>query len=389
VLAWLEMLDKAPNALFVIPIGDNYSPTTTASQLTWGSSKAAHATILKYIDVEYQAYASRVITVAASRAGNHVASFSPWSRGKTDIVAPGQDIPILARSSGYITANGVSFAVPLVAGVAAQLLAMDFTLTPEQVRDYILRGARQPQEDPATGNITTPLPVQGAPAGEQVYDLDAHGSLRLLSNTRPFVPLCGVRLATGTLPSEQLVVTALRDSAPPEAIGSIQADGGLAKGTVARGGRLVATGGGGATIPTVTFNFNDAIESRLSSGQWVQSTVPGVNLRLYAEKDTIDVRHTYPDGIFERSRFEVRVRGQSPNNPSGWVPYGNPMNRLHFHGMRVNATGDWLHWSGEWYCNNPGCNSPPVGFFSEVGLARLRSTSPSVAVDSGFLSDFA
>ena len=68
---------------------------------------------------------------------------------------------------------------------------MDPTLTNAELKDYIVRGASMPREDPETGDLL-PAPNPGAPDAN-VRQLDAYGSLKLLSYERPGTPICGLR----------------------------------------------------------------------------------------------------------------------------------------------------------------------------------------------------
>jgi len=80
---------------------------------------------------------------------------------------------------GSVSANGTWLSAPLVGGVAGLLLAMDSTLPADSVKDYILRGAREPKGWSAPGVPIPATPVAGAP--ETVYQLDAYGALTLLA----------------------------------------------------------------------------------------------------------------------------------------------------------------------------------------------------------------
>ena len=154
-------------------------------------------------------FAANILTVGATdTTGAFLVGTNYWLGG-TDVLAPGQRILTLGVSNTTSLANyGTSYATPYVAGVAAQLLATDPTLTAAQVKDYIVRGARQPRWNPRTQQVATPQPVPGAP--ETVYQLDAYSALTLHARERPGAPLCGNRVwVAGT----QLV--AQRDTTAP------------------------------------------------------------------------------------------------------------------------------------------------------------------------------
>src|SRR5690606_1014129 len=141
-------------------------------------------------------YPGQILLVGGSRPGNrtHYQESGHWSgAGGTAILAPAESVLVLAKSADFggdaRLADGTSYAAPMVAGVAAQLLTMDPTLTAAEVKDYILRGAQEPWLDSLTGLPVQRQPVSGAPG--TIYQLDAYGSLSLLSRERPGTPICG------------------------------------------------------------------------------------------------------------------------------------------------------------------------------------------------------
>jgi serine protease AprX len=132
-----------------------------------------------------------VITVGASDAANTATLDDDWlapfsSRGPTqdglvkpDLVAPGTHVVSLRAPGSTIDSehpearlgdtgfrgSGTSFAAPLVAGVAAQMLDVNPNLTPDQVKFGLLAGART---------------IGGAPAGVGAGTVRAQASLAAL-----------------------------------------------------------------------------------------------------------------------------------------------------------------------------------------------------------------
>ena len=92
----------------------------------------------------YPAFYPHVLTVGATNETNHVASFSSVSPS-VDVVAPGVRMvvaePTSLDSSGYITANGTSFAAPLVAGAAAWVWTVRPELDNTQLFEIMRRSA--------------------------------------------------------------------------------------------------------------------------------------------------------------------------------------------------------------------------------------------------------
>jgi subtilisin family serine protease len=84
------------------------------------------------------------IEVGASAYGpadSLAASFSNYSRTGVDVFAPGVSIWSTVPRGGYERLQGTSMASPVVAGVAALLLAYYPTLTPAEVKDIIIQSA--------------------------------------------------------------------------------------------------------------------------------------------------------------------------------------------------------------------------------------------------------
>jgi hypothetical protein len=136
-------------------------------------------------------FANNIITVGATGTTGAFLDSTTYWLGGTDILASGEQILTLGVSNTTSLAPyGTSYATSYVAGVVAQLLAMDPTLTAAQVKDFILRGARQPRGNPQTGQEDSAQAVLNAP--ETIYQLDAYGALQLAAR-RQGAPLCGNR----------------------------------------------------------------------------------------------------------------------------------------------------------------------------------------------------
>ncbi|WP_412061623.1 S8 family serine peptidase [Rubrivirga sp. IMCC45206] len=75
------------------------------------------------------------------------ASFSNYGRESVDLFAPGAGVTSLKPGGGIQTANGTSFASPVVAGVAALVMAYFPDLTAEEVRQILLDSATRFGDD--------------------------------------------------------------------------------------------------------------------------------------------------------------------------------------------------------------------------------------------------
>ncbi len=61
---------------------------------------------------------------------------------KPDLVAPGTEITSLSNRGGYRTMTGTSMSTPMVAGAAAQILQQYPQLTPDQIKNLLMKNAR-------------------------------------------------------------------------------------------------------------------------------------------------------------------------------------------------------------------------------------------------------
>ncbi|HEU4648252.1 MAG TPA: S8 family serine peptidase [Gemmatimonadales bacterium] len=240
--AFRRLLTASPNTLITFAIGNEAT--------TWGSGQALALSTGRYMAIpsvlaqlRLEGFGDRILFVAGTAPGNQWWSFSNLVVGQTDIAAPADTMEVLGLnrpgtffSSGvYYAPGGTSFATPMVAGVAAQLLTMDSTLTAAQVKDYLIRGAREPRFDPTTGGLLATQPVVNVPSGQQVYQLNAYGSLSLLARERQHTPLCGNRVwvTNGTIQAQRDTTS----GAAPENLATIGDDAGYVY--VHHGGRRI------------------------------------------------------------------------------------------------------------------------------------------------------
>ncbi|MBK9066776.1 MAG: S8 family serine peptidase [Gemmatimonadetes bacterium] len=256
-------------------------------------------------------YPDQILLVGGSRPGSR--TFWPqsgyWSGpGGTAILAPAENVLTLAHSADFGSdsrlADGTSYAAPMVAGVAAQLMAMDSTLTAAQVKDYILRGAQEPLLDSVTGQPVPRLPVPGAPG--TIYQLDAYGSLSLLSKERMGTPVCGIPVSV-----TQQNPSYIRLERTPTAIESfpVAALSGAQNPSVAQGGRVISVTDGDKYGTTGV----DRITATLQNGAWgerARTPWDGATFeRWYLEEDTALVQLVPgPPNTFFTDRFVLRLR---------------------------------------------------------------------------------
>lgn len=188
-----DLFARVPGLLWVQATGNERLNRSLADLQAQPIRSAAMDRVL--LELRSQGFADRILFVAGTEPGNTAwlgtspGSGSGFYLGNTTIAAPAEDVWAATTNGTLAFGNGTSFAVPLVAGTAALLLARDPSLTPAQLVDYLERGSRVAVRDSVTGLLVPRAPVEGFP--EPVYQLDAYGALQLLSQDRGDNPLCG------------------------------------------------------------------------------------------------------------------------------------------------------------------------------------------------------
>ncbi len=111
--------------------------------------------VIYHNQLDYPASHSNVIAVGASNNGSDAQMedreyFSQYG-SDLNIVAPGRSIRTTTSSGSYGYLSGTSAATPMVAGVIANMLAVDPTLTLAEIKTYLQDGADQigPEADQA------------------------------------------------------------------------------------------------------------------------------------------------------------------------------------------------------------------------------------------------
>ena len=269
--------------------------------------------------------------------------------GATDIAAPGHNVFALGAWTGGshqaiapVNKNGTSFSAPMVGGVAAQLLAMDPTLTAQEVKAYLLAGAQEPKQNRSTGAIMAASAVPSVPS--TVYELDAYGSLTKLSRERSGIPVCGVDVVSS---GDKLAI----QRAAPEPVAPNAAYWAYGPPSIAQGGRRMA-----ATMPhrsiasgLGTYTF------RLQQGQWVVDSVEGPTMIQYLEQDTAYIRLTETQRQFDslgafvyQMEMHVRIgsersgRAVAEQHVTASFPVANTYSQLSWGSDPVAPTGDWV-----------------------------------------------
>jgi hypothetical protein len=335
-----DLLTVAPNLLIVLAAGNEQVRTTVASYITRRDAGIMRSALL-LLRLESQ-YQNRIIVVAGSKPGNNFWDVSPYNslegsnsfNDATDLAAPAQDVGTIdsVRTNmpvGFYMASGTSLATPIVAGGAALLLAMDPTLTPAQVKDYLIRGAQLPRNDSTTGAAVVPSAVAGVP-NAAVFQLDLYGALQLLSKERPNTPICGYPLSGG-YNGQVYYWKNGPESLPTDSV-AMPGNQGYAPISVAQGGRRYSTDGfGGVQVVSYT-------------GALIHF-ISGLRQRYYLERDTVDVAYgyhftRYRPGSPPVSIYQVTYPDGSPvTTGPGWFTFSPDGRFLTFTGGQDLGSG--------------------------------------------------
>jgi len=341
-----QLLLDAPDMLIVMAAG-NEGPVITADSLA--ASKGRSILLLDaLVRVRDAGFRDRIIIVGGTERTASGVAVRPTYRfidGQMDVVAPARDVRVLGGmpySTEVVDKDGTSFAAPMVAGVATQLLAMQPNLTPAQVKQYILAGAQEPRLDPMTGQTIGPGQIRLTRTGatQSVYQLDAYGALTLLSKSDPSTPICGLAVLTALVDDSvtQQAQTTVRIEGRP----GLVYQGELATVAVAQGGRRIGLDRG-----------DGSLDLNLQNGFWEAGTLGEFRgTRQFLERDT-----AFVDGSFGRGE-SVRIRG-----PSGQGSLEYPCEvatagtfDLNFCTIgAVSTTGDWVHAVVERDNSDAGC----------------------------------
>ena len=278
------LLDSLPELLIIKSAG-NDSVRGVSANIPPGKQSALQGALTA---LKFQGFDSRILLVGATNRTGNRAAFSNELSGALDIYAPGDSVISVNRAGFPVFVSGTSFAAPTVAGIGALLLSMDSTLTAAELKQLLLAGARDSEEN-SNGDNVAPSPVRNTT--DVVYEADAFGSLRMLSGMKPGIPICN--------PSFAYWKTSAAAPAGPKGWRVIRYGGnwderfdqpgmpGRESGySLAPGGRLLATGAG-----LQSSRVSGVRLRRLVAGVWTDSTTVGDwDLMQFGERDLLYAR---------------------------------------------------------------------------------------------------
>jgi hypothetical protein len=310
-----RLLTAVPGLLVVVASGNAAQSLAATDYATTPQAGVLKAAL--FLLREEAAFQNRILVVAGTRRGNVLWEDSNRITGITDIAAPAWDVAasdtMVNGTVPVVYPYGTSMAAPMVAGVAGLLWSMDPTLTPAQVKDYILRGAQVPRNDSLTAGTVTPTPVQG----QSFYQLDAYGALHLLSKERPGTPICGYPVVAGGL-----YVYLQKNGPLAPATDSIKVPGAanaVGRLSVAQGGRRLAVYTGSDSLA----GFDQSMIEFDHLGQR-RTHKTGYRTRLFLERGLADIVQLNAGG----SLWQAVTLSEGPSGYMAQLtfPDGSPAN---------------------------------------------------------------
>jgi hypothetical protein len=328
-----QLLDGVPGLLVVIASGDGGVPyTTTGAQ---NDTTSAIRAVLVELALSSSEYRDRILFVGGTSPGHTLYQDSDWIAGMTELVAPGENVGVVSLARGgsvYSTAtlgNGTSFSAPLVAGVAAQLWSMSPFLLASQVKRLLIDGAKQPRLDPASGQLVAgsdrALSMPGT--AEQVYELDAYGSLSLLSAGDDATPICGFPVVTSLVshPTTGDLETSVRIARPGAPLEIYRGEVGSV--TVAQGGRRIGIDG-----------YTTSVDRLFQNGSWSGTgAVAFRGYRQFLERDTAFIDYSTGPEL-------LTIRGATgPRGPFNVCEGFTGLFATACYSGPIASTGEWAH----------------------------------------------
>lgn len=153
-----------------------------------------------------------------ARDANRIAYFSSLGPSvgdaliKQELVAPGTDLYVATQrfdpqgdmyhSSGFVVAQGTSFAAPMAAGVAALVKHRHPGMTPQQLKSAVVNTASEEVDDLDNAGRLERARIIAAGAGK----LNAEAAVRTSLTVQPAAISFGVLPPTGALPSRSITV---------------------------------------------------------------------------------------------------------------------------------------------------------------------------------------
>ena len=257
----------------------------------------------RYVPASYDA---EVLAVGATDRNDRRAAFSTYGN-HLDVVAPGEDVAVLTLGTETYSSygSGTSFASPMVAGLAALLLAKDPSLNAASLRDVI----------DATADDGVGHDAQDAPGWDPYYGYGRINCFRALTLDRiPHPPALSAPTFLNPTEGKTTAITVSVSDPDGDPIRKLEADASaLPRGNDASFATDAAmTSGTWSWTPTyddaggpyqVTFRAYDPLRGQATTAMYVGNVnrlpamlAPETAVFVETEAGGFDVRGTDPDG---------------------------------------------------------------------------------------------